>query len=50
MSRNIKGEKIMETIKRTQYNIYGALYFLTDRFPGLFALLVTLSIITGLIR
>ncbi len=40
----------MEAIKRTQHNLYELFYFLTDRFPGLFALLITLVIIAGLIR
>jgi len=47
---NSKGEKTMEAIKRTQHNINEAFYFLTDRYPGLFALLVTMGIIAGLIR
>ena len=40
----------MEAIKRYQHNLFEVLYFLTDRFPGLFALLFTLVIIAGLIR
>jgi hypothetical protein len=39
----------MEAIKRTQHNIYEVFYFITDRFPGLFALLITLAIIVGLV-
>lgn len=34
----------METIKRAQHGLYEVLYFITDRFPGLFALLITLAI------
>ena len=40
----------MEAIKRTQHNIYEVFYFLTDRFPGLFALLITLVIVAWIIR
>ena len=40
----------METIKIDQYNIYEAFSNFTDRFPGLLALVITLAVVTGLIR
>lgn len=40
----------MEAIKRVQHNVNEVFYFVTDRFPGLFALLITLVIIAGLLR
>lgn len=40
----------MEAIKRTRHNLYEVFYFLTDRFPGLSALLITLAIIAGFVK
>ena len=40
----------MEAIKRTRHNLYEVFYYLTDRFPGLFALLITLVLIVEFIK
>ena len=40
----------METIKTTQHTLNELFYFITDRYPGLFALLITLAIFIGLLR
>ena len=40
----------MEAIEKSHHIFFEVLYILTDRFPGLFALLFTLAIIAGLIR
>ncbi len=39
----------METIKRFQHNINDKFFIITDRFPGLLALIVALVIFAGLI-
>ena len=40
----------METIKIDQYHIYETFSNLTDRYPGLLALIITFAVVAGLIR
>lgn len=40
----------MEAIKKIQYNIGEAFYYITDRFPGLIPFVITVIIIAEIIR
>ncbi len=48
-TRNIKGEKTMEKIKRVKNNICETFFNFADRFPGLSALIATLVIVAEVV-